>query len=126
MTVTAARAEFIKVGYRSVESGPDTAVQTKYGDTARKTTEPVETFFEAATDAQAMCDERMDLLSGDRRKFVHDVSGESVGIGLDYSQTAPQATVIDDRRAANHPAICVEIIVDFQKQITSLDTWGGN
>ena len=126
MTVTAARAEFIKVGYRTVESGPNATVVSKYGDTARKTTEPIGTFFEAATDAQAMCTERMGLLSGDRRKFVHDVSGEYVGIGLDYTQTAPQATVIDDRRAADHPAICVEIIVDFQKQITSLDTWGGN
>ena len=126
MPVTASRAEFIKAGYRTVESGPNATVISKYGDTARKTTEAVETFFEAATDAQAMCNERMTLLSGDRRKFQHDVSGESVGLNLNYTQTAPQATVIDDRRAANHPAICVEIVMDFQKQITSIDTWGGN
>jgi hypothetical protein len=126
MTVTAARAEYIKAGFRTVDGGTVSAVVTKYGDAARKTTEPVPTFFESAADAQAMCSELTVLLSGDRRQFSHSISGEEVGLALAYSQTAPQCTVIDDRRTASHPAIISEINIDFGKQATEIKTWGGN
>jgi len=126
MPATAERAEYIKTGFKTVQSVPNATVIAKYGDAARKTTDPVMTFFESQADAQAMCDERAVFLSKDNRRFNHSLSGEGIGLSLDYSQTAPQMTVIDDRRTANHPAIASEITIDFGKQKTIIQSWGGN
>jgi hypothetical protein len=126
MPATASRAEYVKTGYRTVRNGPDAAVATKYGDAARKTSEPIGTFFETEADAQAMCNERMGLLKADRRSFEQTVSGEQTGLALSYTQTAPQMTILDSQRVANHPAIAAEFAIDFSKQITTINSWGGN
>jgi hypothetical protein len=124
MSATAARAEYIKAGFRTVDAGPDSSVLAKYADAARKTTEPVPTFFEIEADAQAICDERMALLSNDMRRFNHSIAGENIGLDLDYSQSTPKIDVIDVRRDANHQAVAAEITIDFSKQQTSITTWG--
>lgn len=124
MVATPARIAFITQEFRTVKDGPTTAVDTKYGAAARKTTEPVETFFEAEADAQAMCTERRTLQGADRRRFVQTVQGEATGLGLTYSTTSPVATVIDDERQANHTAAVSEITIDFQNEKTKLETWG--
>jgi len=126
MPVTPERAEFIKQEFRIVEAGPDGSVLSKYGDTARKSTEPIPTFFEAEADALAMVEERMLLLSNDRRKFTQSVSGCQTGIDFSYSLTAPILTIIDDQRNADHPAVVAEFSIDFGKQQTSVVSWGGD
>jgi hypothetical protein len=124
MPATAARAEYVKTGYRTVKNGPVSTVVTKYADAARKTLEPVPTFFEAEADAQAMCAERGTLLSADRRAFNQAVSGEATGIALAYTTTAPQLTVKDTFRQAGHAAIISEFSIDFGKQQTIIQSWG--
>jgi hypothetical protein len=125
MPATASRAEYVKTGYRTVRNGPDAAVATKYGDAARKTIEPVATFFEAEADAQAMCDERMALLSPDRRKLSQSVSGEMTGLSFNYTITTPQAQIVDDRRLVDHASLIAEFSIDFGKSQTSVESWGG-
>jgi hypothetical protein len=126
MPVTPERAEFIKQPFRIVESGPNGSVLSKYGEAARKMSEPVPTFFESAVDALAMATERMVLLANDRRKFTQNVSGCRTGINLSYTETAPILTVKDEQRSADHPAVVAEFAVDFSKQQTSIVSWGGD
>lgn len=124
MTITSARRAFIKSQYRTVKNGPNATVEAKYGSSARRTKELIPTFFEIAADAQAMCDERMALLSGDRRRFEQVVSGEQIGMGMTYTSGAPTVNVIDDDGQANHNAVASEILIDFSKQTTKIESWG--
>ena len=124
MPATPARIALVTQEFRTVKDGPTTAVDTKYGAAARKTEEPIETFFEVEADAQSMCTERRTLLGRDARRFVQTVQGEATGMGLSYSTTSPVATVIDDERLANHTAAISEITIDFDKEKTKLETWG--
>lgn len=122
MPATPARIGFITEEFRRATSLSSGAA-TKYGEKARRS-DLIETFFEDADDAQAMADERLALLSADRRRFSHVVSGVSTGLDLDYTETTPTVTVIDDQRLADHEALVSEIIIDFEKDQTTLETWG--
>lgn len=125
MTATAARIAFVLEATRNVVAS-DTAVKTRYGELARDTgDEPVETFFDSTADAQAMANERMALLKADRRRFRQEVRGVLSFTGsLDYSQTTPAATVIDDERSASHNAAIVELSISYGEGKTALQTWG--
>lgn len=123
MTATPAQIGFITQEFRTVESS-DSSAATKYGDAARKSEQPIETFFEVVADAQSMCDERKTLLAADRRRFTMTVSGESTGLGMAYTSSTPAVTVIDDERQANMPALVSEITIDFDAEQTRLETWG--
>jgi hypothetical protein len=124
MPATPARIGFITQDYRVVTSGPDTAVQAKYGSMARNTDDPLPTFFDAVADTQAICDARHTLLKADRRRFSQKISGESFGLGLAYQQTTPAVTVVDTERSANLSAAIVEMSVDFESETTTVTTWG--
>lgn len=124
MPATASRIGFITQEFRTVTSGPDSSVDTKYGKLARTTEEPVETFFDAINDAQAICDARKTLLSSDRRRFQHSISGEGFVLGLEYNLTTPALTVVDTERMANLTAIVVEAGVDFEAEKSVVTTWG--
>lgn len=124
MPATAARATFIKNEYRTVNNGPNATVVTKYGDTARRSKEAIPTFFETEADAQAMCDERMTLLSADRRRFQNTISGESTGLGIAYVTGSPTVAIIDDDRSASHNAVISEITIDFTNETTKIESWG--
>lgn len=125
MVATAARIAFVTQEFRTVVSKNDT-VHTNYGKVARDTKQDiVETFFEDRADAQAIDDERLSLLSPDRRRFRHEVNDVLSFTGtLDYSQATPAATVIDDERSANHAAAIVELGIKFEDDKTTLTTWG--
>lgn len=124
MPATSSRAAFIKQEFRTVNNGPNTTVVNKYGDLARKSKQAIPTFFEVEADAQAMCDERMTLLSADRRMFRQNVSGESTGINFSYISGPPTVAIIDDDRAATHNAIVSEFNVDFRNETTKIESWG--
>lgn len=124
MPATPARIGFITQEFRTATAGPDSAVTTKYGSLARNTDEPLETFFDAINDTQAICDARHALVKADRRRFQQSISGEAFGQGLAYEQTTPCVTVIDTERAANLPAAVVEIGIDYESGKTSAVTWG--
>jgi hypothetical protein len=124
MPATASRIGFITQEFRTVTSGPDSTVDTKYGKLARKTDAPVETFFDSVNDAQAICDARKTLLAADRRRFQQGVSGESFVLGLAYNLATPTVTVVDTERQANLAAIVVEAGVDFESEKSVVTTWG--
>lgn len=124
MSATAARAQFIRQQFRSVTNGPVSGVVTAWGDLARKTTEPIPTFFETSADAQTICDERMTLLSASRRRMTQEVQGEDVGLGIDYTTSSPTATVIDDDRLLDAAMLFAEIGINFGTEKTTLETWG--
>lgn len=125
MPATPARIGFVTNEFRTSVAS-DAAVKSKYGEAARDTgEEPVETFFDDPADVAAMASERLALLKPDRRRFKHDVAEILSFTGaLDFSQTTPTATVIDDDRAASHSAAIVEIGVRFGDNKTTLVTWG--
>lgn len=125
MVATAARIGFISSEFRVVTSGPDSTVVAKYGATARDTPEPIETFFVDKAHAQVMADERLTLLSPDRRRAVMICSGiHGLPATMPHSPTTPVVTVIDDERALNRAAAVVEIGPDFERNRTTFGTWG--
>ncbi len=125
MPATPSRAQFIRQEFRSVTNGPVSSVVAAYGESARRTTEPIETFFVHQADAQAKCDERMVLLSASRRQMTQTINGEATGLGLSYTSGSPSVQVIDDERAINHAALVSEIIISFADEATTIQSWGG-
>jgi hypothetical protein len=126
MVATPDRVGFVLNEFRSAVA-TDATVKTKYGDAARDTkTDPITTYFDSVEDAQAMDDERLALLSPDRRRFRQDLAGILSFTGpLDYSQATPTVRVIDEERMADHRAAVVEIGIDFAANRTTIASWGG-
>lgn len=124
MSATDERAQFIRQQFRSVSNGPNSGIVAAYGSLAKRTDEPIATFFEAQADAQSMCDARMALLAQHNRLFRHVINGVETGMSLNYIGTSPTATVIDDEGDVNDAAMITEINLDFEEQKTNLETWG--
>lgn len=124
MPATPAIIGFCTAEVRIATAGPDSSVAAKYGNAARVTEEPIETFFDSMDDVKQTADERLILLKGDRRKFQVKVQGEETGLGLTYAPATPVAQFIDDERMANMPAAIVEFGVDFETGKTALVLWG--
>jgi hypothetical protein len=124
MPATAETIGFCLSATRIATSGPDSGVVAKYGDTSRTTDEPLETFFDAVADVQAVCDARLELLKADRRRLPIDIRGEATGLSFDYKGTTPSATIIDDERALNKVCAIVEFGIDFERGQTAVVSWG--
>jgi len=125
MVATPARIGFISKATRSVLA-TDGLVTTKYGQLARDTKdEPIDTYFDSLTDANAVLNERFNLLKADRRRFKQTVRGVlDVNSTFAYTQTVPTVTVVDDERLANLSALMVEIAVDPLNDRTEVISWG--
>lgn len=126
MPATDARAQFVRQEFRNAKptGGANASIVAAYGNSARRTDEPIESFFETEADAVAMCDERMALLAEHNRLHKHVVTGTDTGLGLNYIGATPTATVIDDEGAVNGAALVSEIVVDFEAHTTQIETWG--
>ena len=124
MPATPSRIGFITQAFRVSTAGPNTAVETLYGNAARDTTEPLETFFDDAADAQAMADERLTLLSAKRSLVTASLDGIDNAAAFDRRQAVPTVRVIDDEQNRNSLALVVGITIDLQNDRTTLETWG--
>ncbi|WP_417615276.1 hypothetical protein [Parasphingorhabdus sp.] len=124
MPATASRIGFITSDVRRATAGPDASVEAKYGKLARDTKEPVETFFDLVVDAQIMADERLLLLKAERRLIEFAVSGIEAGVSLDFSGTTPSVTRTVPRYNLSDTAAVVKVEVDYQNNVTTLETWG--
>ena len=124
MPASAARIGFIIQATRNAISGPDPDVVAKYGDLARDTEEPVECFFDSVADATTVAQERLALLSLDRRRFVTEIAGVETGQALDFNRWTPTVRIIDTEKAADLNAAVVEISVDYETGKTQLTSWG--
>jgi hypothetical protein len=126
MPASPARIGFVSEAFRRSTS-QSTTVRTRYGAIARDTLdEPVETYFDNSTDAQAVADERFSLLSGDRRMMKIDIARLLPLSGaLAFNLTAPTVTVIDDERGLNRAMMVTAIeALDYDTDTLSLNVWG--
>lgn len=125
MVATPARIGFITKATRSVLAS-DGLVTTKYGALARDTKdEPFETYFDSMTDAQAVLNERFNLLKSDRKRYKQTARGVLDLAGtFAYTTTVPTVTVIDDERQANLSALVVEIAIDPLNERSEVTSWG--
>jgi hypothetical protein len=127
MPATQDRAEFISSEFRIAKSGPDAAVVSKYGSKARKTNQPIPSFFEDREDAEAVQAMRHSLLSGDRRRFVATISGETSGLDIAMLSDPPTVTLVDEvpgEAMFNAPVIVCEAYISFKSETTRLEVWG--
>lgn len=125
MPATPARIAFVINQYRLATAGPDAGVVAKYGTTARDTPDPIETFFVATGDAQIMADERLALLSADRRRATIVASGiRALPAALAVAPLMPVAHVTDTQRAIDRDAAVVELGLDFERDQTTFGVWG--
>lgn len=124
MPTTPERAAFIREQFRVVSAPTNPTIEALYGSDARRTTEPIETFFEAEADAQAIRDERAALLGINSRRIRMTVSGEKTGLDMAYIGTPPTVVVVDTDKQANFPALVSEIGLNFDSETTELEVWG--
>lgn len=124
MPATPARIGFITSEFRAVTSGPNTAIETLYGNAARDNTEPLETFFDDPADAQAMANERLALLEVKRSLVAVTIDGTELAAALDRTSSLPTVRVIDDEQGRNSLALIVGVTIDYNTGRASLDTWG--
>lgn len=124
MPATAARIGFITSDFRAAIAGPNTAIETLYGDAARDNEKPLETFFDDVADAQAMADERLALLEAKRSLVTVTIDDADLAAALDRSAGLPTVRVIDDEQGRNGLALIVGISIDYNAGRATLDTWG--
>lgn len=123
MVATATRIGFIQTEFRKATAESDTAF-ARYGSLARESDDPVETFFDDVADAQTMADERLALLSQERRRFRVQVNGVAEALALDLSAGIPVARYIDSERDCDRNMLVSEIVFDFAKDTTTMTLWG--
>lgn len=110
--------------FRVVSAGPDSTVVARYGNLARDTIEPIETFFDSEADAQAMADERLALLSVTRSLVTVQIQGIATAADIDPSLTLPTVTIIDDEQGRNSAALVFGVTIDMKTERSTLETWG--
>lgn len=127
MPATPARIGFVTKPFRLSVAGPDAGVVSAFGNLARDVSpdEPVESFFIASADAQAMADERLLLLKANRRRFLATIAdaGDFL-LDVDNSQQIPVAQVIDPRANADRLALIARVRVDLKSGTGTVEAWG--
>ena len=124
MPATPARIGFITNQFRrAIAETP--SVKLRYGDLARYSEDPIETFFDSQADAQILADARQALLSPERRRFTCTATGVGEALDLDLTAGAiPLVQYVDSEREADMPALIAEIGYDFSRQTSTFTIWG--
>lgn len=123
MPATPSRIGFVQSEWRRATS-TTTAAQTRYGSLARKTDDPVVTYFDNVADAQVVADARQALMSVERRRFRVGVSSVEEALGLNYLGAVPKGRYVDSERNANLPVLISEISVDLSRLNAAFTVWG--
>lgn len=123
MPATPTRAAFVQAEFRRALATNNTP-KTRYGDLARESEDPVETFFDSASDAQTIANARISLLSAERRRFRATCRDLGDVIGLSYSGAIPVATYVDTDRDANRLMLVSEITFDLAREQAIFTLWG--
>jgi len=124
MPATPDRITFILTPFRRATS-ENPEVKEQFGNQARQSDDPVQTFFDNVADAQVMADERQSLLSPVRRRFTVAVRGIEEVSALDYMAGAvPVARFIDRECSIDRDMIVSEIVLDYAAQSAALNVWG--
>lgn len=123
MAATPARIGFILQQFRR-ETVEDASNKAFYGTMARKSDDPVETFFSNTADAALAADARMDIVGRKARRFALDVKDPSELLELEYTGTLPVIDYVDDERSCRRTMIVTDITVDLAKNSATLGIWG--
>jgi hypothetical protein len=124
MPATPSRIGFVTNEFRLATAGPNTAVELLHGNEARDTEQPLETFFDAVADAQAMANERLALLEVQRSLVSVSIDQIEVGAALNPSLLLPTVRIIDDEQDRNSLALVVGVTLDLGAERCLLQTWG--
>jgi len=125
MPATTARATFIRSEFRRVIANTP-EMQTRYGNLARITDDPLETFFDSAADAQLVAYARQSLLGAERRRFKPVVNDITDALALTFSGVAPLATYVDaERSVASGRMIISDMVIDLERESATFTLWGG-
>lgn len=127
MAATPARIAFITRPYRTVTVGPSPAVEAIYGDLARETdsASPIETLLDNVVDAQVIANDRMALMSAERRRYTATVRDFiTTAAGFSLNQSLPTVQVIDDERQTDRPAVITDIKLNLRDGSVALTLWG--
>lgn len=124
MPATPSRIGFITQAYRIATAGPLSAVDDLYGNAARKTVDPLPTFFDSVDDAEIMAEERLALLGVQKSLITAQIDQVDTAISIDPSSAAPTARVIDDEQGRDSPGIIVGFTIDMNTERSTLVAWG--
>jgi hypothetical protein len=154
MPATPSRIGFITQQFRIATAGPDSAVEALYGNAARDTPEPLESFFDDVADAEVLATERLDLLKVRRNLVTVSIDDAEIGALLADSVSVSQrmlletdgfllledgsfllldpggelalstVRIIDDEQDRNSLALVVGVAIDMARGRTTLETWG--
>lgn len=120
MTATPAQIAFALLEYRTV-TAQDADVAARYGNRARRTDAPLATYLDDIADAQAVADQRLDLLGKARRSFSVTVQGLDEVLALPRSATA---RVIDPQTGLERDMLITQVEIDYGDQTAELTVWG--
>lgn len=123
MPATTARATFIRNGFRRVIASTS-SMQTRYGNLARISDDPIETFFDSTADAQVIADARQALLGAERRRFKPVVNDITDALALAYTSAAPLGHYTDPERSADMTVIISDMVIDLEKNSATFTVWG--
>lgn len=124
MTATPERIGFVMQPVRRSVAA-DAGVAAVHGDLARRDDEPVETFFDSTEDADVVAEERLALLSAERRRFAVRVNGLDTALAMSAAgPSLPQAHFADELRGVDRDVLVAEIGFDFASQQATFVVWG--
>ena len=123
MPATPARIGFIQQEFRRVVS-ETAAIKTRFGDLARESEDPVETFFDSETDAQVIATARQALLGTERRRFIASTNSVDEVLAVPLGGDVPIAHYVDDERACDRNMLLSEVTVDLGRGSANLTVWG--
>ena len=110
--------------YRRVIAGPLPDIEAQFGEAARDTPEPIETFFTRTADAQTMANERLTLQGQKRRLVEVDCADDGIPFTLDFTKSLPTAQVTNDEMSLERPMLVVGMETDLANERTNLICWG--
>lgn len=123
MVATSARIGFVTREVRRAVSRSASA-EAKYGSLARDTDDPITSYFSVVADAQERADERMDLLSKDRRLFTLVSTEPEQFLSMLDSDTVPNAHFVDEERGVDMDVVVTELTIDIAANTAQLKVWG--
>ena len=123
MPATPARIGFIQQEFRRVVS-ETAAIKTRFGDLARESEDPVETFFDSETDAQVIATARQALLGTERRRFIASTNSVDEVLAVPLGGDVPITHYVDTERDCDRNMLLSEVTVDLGRGSASLTVWG--
>lgn len=123
MAATASRIGFIMQEWRRTVAS-DATIQTRYGNLARESDDPIETFFDNTADAAVIASARQALLGAERRRFALTIAGIDDALTIATGNAPVSATYRDTERDIDRTMLVAEVAIDLDRERANLTVWG--